>query len=137
MNYYNYCSILISEGGDKVNWLQELLEENNMSRYRLSKLTGIFESQLASIVNNDIKKEDVKYGHVIAIEEVFNGSVALQYKLLDDFKGVNKTVKVVSWELGDGDLPNAHKGMWLKVTTKDHNWLHVYYNKETMNVEWY
>lgn len=137
MNYYNYCSILISEGGDKVNWLQELLEENNMSRYRLSKLTGIAESQLASIVNGNIKKEDVKYGHVIAIEEIFNGSVALQYKLLDDFKRVNKVVRVASWELGGGTLPNAYKGMWLKVTTKDHNWLHVYYNKETMNVEWY
>ena len=69
-----------------MNWLQKLLDENDMTRYRLSKITGIAESQLASIVNSDIKKEDVKYGHVVAIEEVFNGSVALQHKLIEDFK---------------------------------------------------
>ena len=52
----------------KMNWLQKLIDENDMTRYRLSKITGIAESQLASIVNTDIKKEDVKYGHVVAIE---------------------------------------------------------------------
>lgn len=121
----------------KMNWLQKLLDENDMTRYRLSKITGIAESQLASIVNSDIKKEDVKYGHVVAIEEVFNGSVALQHKLIEDFKKANKTVKVMSWELGEGELPHAYKGLWLRVTTKDHGWLHVYYNNEKMNVEWY
>ena len=52
-----------------MNWLQKLLDENDMTRYRLSKITGIAESQLASIVNSDIRKENVKYGHVVAIEK--------------------------------------------------------------------
>ena len=58
---------------DEPNWLQELLDERGMTRYTLSKLTGIQQSQLASIVNSNIKKDNVKYGQVVAIEKVLLG----------------------------------------------------------------
>lgn len=58
--------------------------------------------------------------------------------LLNEFKQINNSVEVVSYEVGDqSESVPAVDGFWLKVTTKNHGWLHVYYNKETGYVEWY
>lgn len=79
----NKLSLLDMEEDDKEpNWLQKLLDDNKMTRYRLSKLTGIAESQLASIVNSDIQKENVKYGHILAIEKVFDTADSRELKRL-------------------------------------------------------
>ena len=55
------------------------------------------------------------------------------------FQDHNSTVKVEEFEIGvDEDLsPIALDGFWVKVTTKDHGWLHVYFNKNNGQLEWY
>ncbi len=53
-----------------MNWLQEILDRTKISRYKLSQMTGIRESQLHMIIKNDVKMENVKYGQVIKILEV-------------------------------------------------------------------
>ena len=55
------------------------------------------------------------------------------------FQDHNSTVKVEEFEIGvDEDLsPIALDGFWVKVTTKAHGWLHVYFNKNNGQLEWY
>lgn len=68
----------------------------------------------------------------------FQGLARLIY---DEFTSVNQAVQVVDVKIGnvvsDDVVPSAHAQFWLKVTTKDHGWLHVYLNKKTQTVEWY
>ncbi len=53
-----------------MNWLQEILNDTGLTRYRLSQLTGISEAQLLKIIKNDVKMENVKYGQVVKILDI-------------------------------------------------------------------
>lgn len=70
--------------------------------------------------------------------EKFQGLAQLIY---DEFTGTNTSVQVTNVEIGNevstDEISIAQCGFWLKVTTKDHGWLHVYLNKDTGQVEWY
>lgn len=59
-------------------------------------------------------------------------------ELLNEFKRINSSVEVVSYQVGDANDPVlALDGFWLKVTTKHHGWLHVYINRDSKCLEWY
>lgn len=62
-----------SSTSSEVNWLQALLDQHGMTRYRLSKMTGIAESQFAAIIKNNTAMENVKYGQVKLIKDAFAG----------------------------------------------------------------
>lgn len=64
----------------------------------------------------------------------------LQTIIMDEFEKANPTVEVVDVRIGNNvldDIVRAYGDFWLKVTTKDHGWLHVYLNKDTWKIEWY
>lgn len=60
-------------------------------------------------------------------------------ELLNEFMKLNDSVEVIDVEHGDLDDTSvpAAQGRWLKVTTRNHGWLHVYYNKNSGEVEWF
>lgn len=55
-----------------MNWLESKLNEYNVTRYRLSKETGIGEPYLKKIIDNDISLMDLKYWQALAITEFFD-----------------------------------------------------------------
>lgn len=58
--------------------------------------------------------------------------------LLDEFSRVNSSVEIVNCERGDENEPvPAHRRWWLRITTREHGWLHLYLNYETAELEWY
>lgn len=85
-----------------------------------------------------VRCEDGELSYWQVQRGAFQGLARLIY---DEFTSTNTSVEVVSVEIGnhvsDDVVPSAHSQFWLKVTTKDHGWLHVYLNKETQRVEWY
>ena len=55
-----------------MNWLEKLLIEHpDITRYRISKDTGINERYLKKIIDNDIKLENLKYWQAVAITDFF------------------------------------------------------------------
>lgn len=60
--------------------------------------------------------------------------------IMDQFEKANPTVEVKHVTIGNNvsdDVVPAFGDFWLKVTTNDDKWLHVYLNKETWKIEWY
>lgn len=55
-----------------MNWLESKLNEYNVTRYRLSKETGIGEPYLKKIIDKDISLMDLKYWQALAITEFFD-----------------------------------------------------------------
>ena len=59
-------------------------------------------------------------------------------ELLKEFKRINSSVEVIEYEVGDTNDPApALDDFWLKVTSKQHGWLHVYINRDSKRLEWY
>lgn len=54
-----------------MNWLEELCINHDVTRYQLSKSTGISQSYLSKIVNEDISFIDIKVGQYISIIDFF------------------------------------------------------------------
>ncbi|WP_192919311.1 hypothetical protein, partial [Bacteroides xylanisolvens] len=54
-----------------MNWLESELNVYNVTRYRLSKETGVSERYLKKIIDNDIPLENLKYWQALAILEFF------------------------------------------------------------------
>lgn len=54
-----------------MNWLEELCISYNVTRYQLSKSTGISQSYLSKIVNEDISFRDIKVSQYLAIIDFF------------------------------------------------------------------
>ena len=50
-----------------MNWLESKLNEYNITRYRLSKETGISEQYLKKIIDNDISLMNLKHWQALAI----------------------------------------------------------------------
>ncbi|WP_300854632.1 hypothetical protein [uncultured Clostridium sp.] len=74
----------------------------------------------------------------MSVEKVLERSQYNQF-VLDEFIKINSSVEILDVEpcdLDDTSVP-ADRGWWLKVTTKNHGWLHVYINKNTGELEWY
>lgn len=60
------------KGAAIVNWLEKwLIEHPDITRYRISKDTGINERYLKKIIDNDIKLENLKYWQTVAITDFF------------------------------------------------------------------
>lgn len=60
------------------------------------------------------------------------------YDLLNEFKRINSSVKIIAFEIGDpSEQVPSENNFWLKVTTKNHGWLHLYINKDSGRLEWY
>ena len=55
-----------------MNWLESKLNEYNITRYRLSKETGISEQYLKKIIDNDISLMNLKYWQALAILDFFD-----------------------------------------------------------------
>lgn len=54
-----------------MNWLEKICKEYDISRYRLSKSTGIRESYLSKIVNENITFKNIKVWQYMAIIDFF------------------------------------------------------------------
>lgn len=54
-----------------MNWLECKLDEYNVTRYRLSKETGVSEQYLKKIIDNDISLMDLKHWQALAILDFF------------------------------------------------------------------
>lgn len=54
-----------------MNWLEELCIDHNVTRYQLSKATGISQSYLSKIVKEDISFFDIKVSQYLAIVDYF------------------------------------------------------------------
>ena len=54
-----------------MNWLESELNVYNVTRYRLSKETGVSERYLKKIIDNDIPLENLKYWQALSILEFF------------------------------------------------------------------
>ena len=55
-----------------MNWLESKLNEYNITRYRLSKKTGVSEQYLKKIIDNDISLMDLKHWQALAILDFFD-----------------------------------------------------------------
>lgn len=55
-----------------MNWLESKLNDYNVTRYRLSKETGVSERYLKKIIDNDIPLANLKYWQALAILEFFD-----------------------------------------------------------------
>ena len=55
-----------------MNWLESKLNDYNITRYRLSKETGVSEQYLKKIVDNDISLMDLKHWQALAILDFFD-----------------------------------------------------------------
>ena len=55
-----------------MNWLESKLNEYNITRYRLSKETGISEQYLMKIIDNDISLMNLKHWQALAILDFFD-----------------------------------------------------------------
>ena len=55
-----------------MNWLESKLNEYNITRYRLSKETGISEQYLKKIIDNDISLMNLKHWQALAILDFFD-----------------------------------------------------------------
>ena len=55
-----------------MNWLESKLNEYNITRYRLSKETGINEQYLKKIIDNDISLMNLKHWQALAILDFFD-----------------------------------------------------------------
>lgn len=53
-------------------WLSELLDKYNVTRYRLSKETGVSEQYLKKIIENDIPLMNLKHWQALSILEFFD-----------------------------------------------------------------
>ena len=51
-----------------MNWLESKLNEYNITRYRLSKETGISEQYLKKIIDNDISLMNLKHWFLIVVK---------------------------------------------------------------------
>lgn len=58
-------------------------------------------------------------------------------RILELFKKANETAQVESYEIRFDTEEVGSDLMWLKVTTKNFGWLHVYINPTTRNIEWF
>ena len=54
-----------------MNWLESKLNEYNITRYRLSKETGVSEQYLKKIIDSDISLMDLKHWQALAILDFF------------------------------------------------------------------
>lgn len=54
-----------------MNWLEIKLKDHNVTRYRLSKVTGINERYLGKIIENDIPLDNLKHWQALAILDFF------------------------------------------------------------------
>lgn len=54
-----------------MNWLEELCQDHNVTRYQLSKSTGISQSYLSKIIKENISFFDIKVSQYISIIEFF------------------------------------------------------------------
>ena len=127
-----------------MNWLESNLNKYSISRYRLSKETGVSEQYLKKIIDNDIAMMELKHWQALAIIEFFKKEGVFDMisnttkGLLEEFKRVNSSVKVTGFEQGDpNETVPALNNFWLKITTEHHGWLHLYINKDSKNLEWY
>ena len=55
-----------------MNWLESKLNDYNITRYRLSKETGVSEQYLKKIIDNDIPLMDLKHWQALAILDFFD-----------------------------------------------------------------
>ena len=127
-----------------MNWLESNLNKYSITRYRLSKETGVSEQYLKKIIEKDIAFMELKHWQAIAISDFFKNEGVFDMLsnttkgLLDEFKRVNSSVKVIEFEQGDPIEPvPALEDFWLKITTAHHGWLHLYINKDSKKLEWY
>lgn len=54
-----------------MNWLEELCMDHNVTRYQLSKATGISQSYLSKIIKEDISFFDIKVSQYLSIVDYF------------------------------------------------------------------
>lgn len=117
--------------------LTNVLEEIKSAFERPSVLTQlIYFDQVYSDKVFQYEDEEFTFWQIQGV--AFQGLAQLIY---DEFTSTNTSVEVVKVEIGnvvsDDVVSVAHSQFWLKVTTKEHGWLHVYLNAETQSVEWY
>ena len=66
-----------------MNWLESELNKYNVTRYRLSKETGIGEPYLKKIIDNDIQLMNLKHWQALAILEFFDKEKERKAGLVD------------------------------------------------------
>ncbi len=55
-----------------MNWLESKLNDYNITRYHLSKETGVSEQYLKKIIDSDISLMDLKHWQALAILDFFD-----------------------------------------------------------------
>jgi len=66
-----------------MNWLESELNKYNVTRYRLSKETGVGERYLKKIIDNDIQLMNLKHWQALAILEFFDKEKERKAGLVD------------------------------------------------------
>lgn len=80
-----------------MNWLESKLNDYNVTRYRLSKETGVSERYLKKIIDNDIPLANLKYWQALAISEFFDkmkdGAIVNDNMILNDLNQSKNNIK--------------------------------------------
>lgn len=71
------------------------------------------------------------------MQNLLTEDMLLNRKLLNTFMEVNSSVEVLDVEPETDPSVPSENGRYLKVMTKDHGWLHVYFRKDNGKLEWY